>query len=415
MMRMKQLTKLGMIAALVLTFARFAAAQGGAAPAVTPGAAAPAGAPQPGVVWDSEGKLAPGVKVTIKEETSGQTLSADTDKDGKFSIPGVPDGTYLITVTGPQMPAQGFNTRATASTPRQPWPINIKALEAMAKANPELTAFNNMKDHFSAASAAMTDAETLRKSLTTAPADQKADIKSKLSTDYDKALTEYTAAEQAVGPKDTGNHAVIWWNIGKVNDYNLKYSDAAAAYQKAIDLRPTPDYYVDLGTALVNAGAAQRDPAVLEKSVADANAACEKAAAPAPAPAGGAAAAAPMNNGARCYKNMGIVLSNKGDSKQAIEPLQKATTANPKDAAAWFLLGGAYAGMIESKTVGDKEVFTVPPGTVDAYQKCVDADPNGPYAGQCKEMIDSVNQMSGGQSTQIGTAPKKAPPPKKKN
>src|SRR5689334_23233771 len=122
MTRMKQFTKFGILAALVLASAGFAAAQGAAAPAAAPQAAAPAAAPQPGVVWDGEGKLAPGVKVTIKEETSGQTLSADTDKDGKFSIPGVPDGTYLITVTGPQMPAQGFNTRATASTPRQPWP-----------------------------------------------------------------------------------------------------------------------------------------------------------------------------------------------------------------------------------------------------------------------------------------------------
>jgi predicted Zn-dependent protease len=110
----------------------------------------------------------------------------------------------------------------------------------------------------------------------------------------------------------------------------------------------------------------------------------------------------------RCYKNIGIVLSNKGDLAQAVDPLKKATDANPKDAQAWFLLGSAYVGSVASKTEGGKEIFTFDPNTAPALQKCIDVDTSGGIGAQCKDMLDSVNAMSGGVATSVGTAsPKK--------
>jgi hypothetical protein len=51
--------------------------------------------------------------------------------------------------------------------------------------------------------------------------------------------------------------------------------------------------------------------------------------------------------------------------------------------------------------------YIIPPGTSDAYQKCVDADPNGPYAAQCKSMIDTLATMAGGDATSVGVRKKK--------
>jgi tetratricopeptide (TPR) repeat protein len=384
------------------------------------GSAAAQGSTVTGQVIGLDGNPLTDGSITIKSDT-GRTFTTKTDKKGNFIQVGVPDGTYTVTLTSPALPPPGFSTqfRQNSSNP-QPWNINLKEIAAASGGNSSEAqaakqAFANMKQHFDAATTAMNDADALKKQLSSAPADQKSDLTSKMNADYRTALTEYTAAEQGVSPKDAQNHALIWASIGRANDATGKYADAATAYQKALDLKPNPDYYSDLSTALVNAGAAQRDPAVLQQKISDADAACQKAislagSAPPAAGASGAAAGAAGAAGqsstaiaSRCYKNMGIVLSNKGDLQQAIDPLKKATDTNPKDAQAWFLLGSAYVGSVQSKTVGDKEVFTFDPNTSDALQKCSDLDPSGPLGAQCKDMAASVTQMSGGVNTREGT------------
>jgi tetratricopeptide (TPR) repeat protein len=388
--------------ALLLLFAGVAAAQGSN---VT------------GTVIGLDGNPLPDATITIKDP-NGRTFTTKTDKKGNFIQVGVPDNVvYTVTLTSPAVP-QGYSTQfQSGGANPQPWNINLKEIAAAsggsAKAEAEKQAFTNMKQHFDAATTAMNDADALKKQLATATPDQKPDLTSKMTADYQTALTEYTAAEQGVSAKDTGNHALIWASIGRADDNTGKFDDAATAYQKALDLKPTSDYYSDLSTALVNVGAAQHDPAVLQQKLTDADAACQKAvssasAAPA-APAGGGAPAAagggPTAIASRCYKNMGIVLSNKGDLQQALGPLKKATDANPKDAQAWFLLGSAYVGSVQSKAEGDKEVFTFDPNTSDALQKCQDLDPTGSLGAQCKDMAASVTQMSGGVSTSVGTKP----------
>lgn len=380
-----------------------------------------------GQVFDLQGKPFAGVNVAIKND-SGLTFSVKTDKNGNFVQAGVPDGTYTVTLTNPQLP-QGYSQPfAQDSQNPKPWVINLKEIAAAsggAAADAAAKAFAGMKGHYDAGTAAMNEGDALKKQLASAPADQKADLTTKMNGDYQTALQEYTAAEQGVNAKDTGNHALIWSSIAHADDSLGKYDDASTAYQKAIDLKPAPDYYADMSTALVNQGVAQHDPAVLQQKLSDASAACEKAATAAPAapaagangapaaPAGGTAAGAGGASGAaaaaRCYKNMGIVLNNKGDDLQAVDPLKKAADATPNDAQVWYLLGSAYAGSVQTKTVGDKETYTFDPGTGPALQKCITLDANGPLGTQCKEILDGVNSMGAGISTVVGT-----PPPSKK-
>ena len=106
---------------------------------------------------------------------------------------------------------------------------------------------------------------------------------------------------------------------------------------------------------LANAAAAQ--PTLDKAKLADASAACDKAAAADPTMA------------ARCWKNIGIILSNKNHQPDAVAPLQKATQLDPKDAQAWFLLGGALSAQITPKQEGDKMTYVIPPGTTEAYHK----------------------------------------------
>ncbi|MGB7766999.1 MAG: tetratricopeptide repeat protein, partial [Candidatus Acidiferrales bacterium] len=101
------------------------------------------------------------------------------------------------------------------------------------------------------------------------------------------------------------------------------------------------------------------------------------------------------NVGVVCYTNMGIVLSNAGKMDEAVAPLQKATQLDPNGADAWFLLGNALVAGISTKKEGTKDVYVIPPGTEEAYKKYLELQPNGPFAGQAKESLDAVMQMSG--------------------
>ena len=147
----------------------------------------------------------------------------------------------------------------------------------MKKREEEENKFKNMKQHFDAGMAAMNDSATLRPQLKTAPADQLAGIKEKLSADYQTAITELQQAEQGVPPKDTKSHAVVWSNLGQAYEFAGRYEEAASAFAKAIELQPQVPFYEHLSTNLANAAAAQ--PTLDAAKLTDASAACEKAAA----------------------------------------------------------------------------------------------------------------------------------------
>jgi tetratricopeptide (TPR) repeat protein len=356
-----------------------------------------------GTVLDRDAKPWPGVTVVMKSD-SGRNYTLKTDKDGRFTQIGLTPGLYTFTYSNDAQKLNYTDQHQVAVDGDTTFTVNFKDILAQQQAaHPEqqkaqqeaANQFKGMKAHVDAGNAALSDSDDLRKQLKAATADQKPAIQDKLNADYATAISELQAAEQAVGAKDTKNHAVIWSNLGVAYNLAGRYDDSISAYQKAIDLNPQAVYYTGLSAALSNSAAAQTDPAAMTAKIADAGADCDKAAALDPTTAATATA--------RCWKNIGIVLSNKGDLKDAVAPLQKATTADPKDAQTWYLLGSAFTGMIDSKQDGDKMTYTIPPGTADAYQKCIDVDPNGSYATQCKSMIDALAGMSGPQSTTVGT------------
>jgi tetratricopeptide (TPR) repeat protein len=355
-----------------------------------------------GQVMDIQGNPWPDVTVEIKNPDTGQTFTLKTDKSGHFSQLLPRGGIYALVLTNEKANLNYSEKHSVTDGQTNTIAINFKEIveqqkasntEEAKKAEDQANAFKNMKGHFDAGIAAMSDSNQVRQQLASAPADQKSALQDKLKADGQSAVTEFQQAEQGASPKDVKNHALILANLGQAYDLAGDFPNAASSYQKAVDLQPQPTYYVSLSTALAKAGVAQNDPAVTTQKVTDAGAACDKAAALDPTTAG------------TCWKNIGIVLNNKGDLKDAVTPFEKATQANPKDAQSWFLLGSAYTGMIDTKQEGDKVVYIVPPGTGDAYQKCIDADPNGPYAPQAKAALDNIAQLSGGTQTQLGSDP----------
>ena len=381
---MRRMIRAWMALILALSFATIAAAQGTGRIA--------------GEVLDVNGKPYPDVNVEIKNPDTGQTYTTKTDKNGRFTQLGLLSGIYVVTLTNEKDHLNFAVKFRVVQDQENVFKLDLSehkselgpSAEEAKKREDEENKFKNMKQHFDAGMAAMNDSTTLRTQLKTAPADQQSGIKDKLNTDYQTAITELQQAEQGVIAKDTKTHAIVWSNLGQAYEFAGRYAEAAAAFQKAAELQPQASYYDHLSINLANAAAAQ--PTLDKAKLAEAGAACDKAAAADPTIA------------ARCWKNIGIILSNKNHQPDAVAPLQKATQLDPKDAQAWFLLGGALSAEITPKQEGDKMTYEIPPGTAEAYQKAIETAPAGsPIAEQSKQMLDGLAAMGAGDATSLST------------
>jgi tetratricopeptide (TPR) repeat protein len=359
-----------------------------------------------GQVLDKEGKPWPGITVVLKSD-NGRSYTLKTDKDGKFTQIGLVVGLYTFTLSDQVTNLNYSEQHQLQSDQDNNITINFKTLIETQKAGPnaeqqkaqqdQQNKFKEMQTHFTAGRAALDDYDATHKQLPTSPADQKQALQDKMDTDAKNAVSELTLAEQGVQPKDVKNHAVVWSNLAQAYERAGQTQEAVDAYQKAIDLQPSAGIYQNQSTVLAALAVGQTDPKAAADKLAAASSDCDKAAALDPNPAVALA----------CWKNMGIILSNKGDFKDAVPPLLKATQLNPKDVQAWFLLGSAYTGLIAPNQQGDKMTYDIPPGTTDAYQKVIDLDPNGPYAVQAKQNLEALAAMAGGDATAVGVRPKK--------
>ena len=381
---MRRMIRAWMALILALSFATIAAAQGTGRVS--------------GEILDRDGKPYPDVNVEIKNPDTGQAYTTKTDKAGRFTQLGLLSGVYVFTLTNEKDHLDFKVQFRVVQDQENIFKLNFKEVAAQQgpsaeeakKREDEENKFKNMKQHFDAGMAAMNDSTTLRTQLKTAPADQQSGIKDKLNTDYQTAITELQQAEQGVLPKDTKTHAIVWSNLGQAYEFAGRYAEAAAAFQKAAEMQPQASYYDHLSINLANVAAAQ--PTLDKAKLAEAGAACDKAAAADPTIA------------ARCWKNIGIILSNKNHQPDAVAPLQKATQLDPKDAQAWFLLGGALSAEITPKQEGDKMTYEIPPGTAEAYQKAIETAPAGsPIAEQSKQMLDGLAAMGAGDATSLST------------
>jgi len=350
---------------------------------------APKAAAQDGVVTgqilDVTGK--PWADLAI-QAISDQGAKADTktDKDGNFTIRGLRNGVYTVALQLPA-PNKPYEVKVRVSgsdTPKVN--LNFKDVvakqgaefaEAQKKQEEERQKFQGMKAHFDAGVAFLNQAGQAKADLTKGPADQRDAMKQQVKDLSDKAVTELEAAKAAAGEKDA-NLNLVWARLGDAYDADGRTEDAANAYKQAIELKPSAAYYNNLGGIYGRAGKIPEAMAAFSKS-----------------------AELDPQNAAQAYRNGGITLYNVGKMKEAVEPLKKATELDPKSAQAWYLLGAALVGSMDYKQVGSKLEVIVQPGTVEAYQKALELDPNGPYGQQAKQGLEALQQLAPGIDTKV--------------
>jgi tetratricopeptide (TPR) repeat protein len=337
-----------------------------------------------GTVEDDNGKPWQAVTVTVDNPQTNAHFSTKTDADGKFAFEKIPVGTYTITFDTPEYPPQGYQIDIVAN---QTLKQDINFQKLIAK-NPQFAAnlkqqqqFAMLKKHFDAGIQAMNQIKTLQAQLTTEPAAQQSATQQQISQLSQTAVTELQAAQQSAAPTDA-NLPTILGNLGLAYELSGNHAQAADAFSKASALKPTdPGLLMGAATNLAYAG-----------KIPDASADCDKV------------ATISSQTGGTCWRNIGVVLYNQNQMTQAIDPLQKATQADPSNADTWYLLGEALMNAMQSKMVNGKLTAIVQPGTAEAFQKYLSLAPTGPHAADCQQALQVLQQLGVGVNTQY-TAP----------
>jgi len=346
-----------------------------------------------GTIIDFDGKPFADLPVQIKSD-QGSVQQSKTDANGKFVFVNLRPGKYTFSTKPPQMQgAMEIPTEVHAgnTTP----PININFKEILEKQNPEAAAkykqqqenqqkYTGMKEHFTKGVALLEQERAAKADLSKAPADQKDAAKQKVNDLATQAVTEFQEAQKAAPEKDPNLH-LFWARMGEAYDLAGRNDDAINAYQQAVAAKPdNASYYNNLGNVLGRAGKIDEARAAYSKS-----------------------AELDPPNAALAWRNFGISLYQAGRMTEAVEPLQKSAAIDPKNAQTYYLLGACLVASADYKQVGDKMEVTLKPGTVEAYQKAIELDPNGPWGQQAKAGLEQVQQLTGGIDLKTGGKKKK--------
>jgi tetratricopeptide (TPR) repeat protein len=339
-----------------------------------------------GTILDVNGKPWFGLNVEAVSE-QGAKLDAKTDAQGNFAIRNLRPGVYKVTITtfpapNEKQPPVSMGQLKVTSGEEAKADMNFKdimakqgaeATEKAKKQDEEKQKFEGMKAHYTAGAAFLEQERKAKDDLAKATADQRDAAKQNLKDLSDKAATEFQAAQKAAPEKDPNQH-LLWAKLGEAYDLAGRNDEAAQAYQQAVSAKPDdPGYYNNLGNVLARAGKIEEARAAYTKS-----------------------AELDPTKAATAWRNFGISLYNANRGGDAIEPLQKSAELDPKSAQTWYLLGACLVYKMTVKKVGDKDVPEFAPGTIEAYQKAVELDPNGPYGQQAKEGLAQLQQMAPG-------------------
>jgi tetratricopeptide (TPR) repeat protein len=324
----------------------------------------------------------------------GAKSDTKTDKDGNYSFRNLRPGVYTVNIQLPP-PNQPYPAQCRVQSGAEAKvDLNFKDIaanqgkeyqEAAKKAEETKSKFEGMKAHFTAGNTILEQEKAARAELQKATPDQRDVAKQKLADLSDQAAKEFQAAQQAAPEKDSNLH-LIYAKLGEAYDTAGRNDEAAQAYQQAINAKPdVPGYYNNLGNVLARAG-----------KIDEAKAAYTKSAEMDPA------------NAATAWRNFGISLYNANRLGDAVEPLQKSAELDPKNPQTWYLLGASLVYKMTLKKVGDKQVPEFAPGTIEAYQKAIDLDPNGPYGSQAKAGLEQLQQMAPGIDIKVNLKKKKS-------
>jgi tetratricopeptide (TPR) repeat protein len=187
---------------------------------------------------------------------------------------------------------------------------------------------------------------------------------------WDQAVAAFTKASE-LDPKQIA----VWQQLGEAYskqadgktgaEFDSTIQKALDAYNKSIELKPDdPASHNNYALALAKA-----------KKYPEMQAELKKAADLDPA------------NGGKYYYNLGALLVNTGKNEEAGEAFKKAIELTPTYADAYYQYG---VTLVSKAQIGSDGKVTPVPGTVEAFQKYLELQPNGQYSQAAKDMLATL-------------------------
>jgi len=360
-----------------------------------------------GIVKGADGKPVQSAKILIHRTDIKGDYNVKTDKKGHYIYTGLPIGTYDLTceIDGKAVDSVK-NVKTSPGDPKEvPFDLHAAQTSSADKQKmvqqamqtgeiPKELERGMTPEQKAALEKSMKEQEAKMKknaALNTAYNDGKAALEAK---NYDAAIENLNKAAE-LDP----TQLAVWTSLAQAYqglavgppaktgaDFDAAMGKALDAYQKAIAIKPDdPGLHNNYGLALAK-----------DKKFPEAQAELTKAAELDPP------------NGGKYYYNLGALLVNAGQNEPAAEAFKKAIEVQPTYADAYY----QYGVMLVSKaSIASDGKVTPVPGTVEAFQKYLELQPNGPYAQASKDMLTS---LGGSISTQYKNPDAKTTNKKKK-
>jgi tetratricopeptide (TPR) repeat protein len=320
-----------------------------------------------GQVKDVQGQPIAGAVVQYMSTETGRKYELKTNGKGEFFSLGISPGRYTVTLLKDGKEVFHFNgVPVTLDENQNILNIDLQKEQANAAKGQGLSA-EQQKQQQELREKAQKEQLTV-KSLNEKLSAARAAMQSGTPEQAVQAMTEATQIDP--------NRDLIWFTLGDAYSAQAKkteatdraaakpmYDQAIAAYQKAIAIKPTADYYNNLAQAQAKSGQT-------EQAIASYN----------------QAATLDPTRAAMFYFNLGAVLTNTGKVDDAIDAFKKAIAADPNRADSYYWLGVNMIGKATLK--GDKMV--APEGTAEAFNKYLELQPTGQFAEPAKQMLASI-------------------------
>ena len=339
-----------------------------------------------GVVKGADGQPVKGAQIKIHRMDIKGEYPVKTDKKGHYIYTGLPIGTYNVEcdVDGKQVDL----VKGVRTTPGDPIqvPFDLHAQQADNASKQEMMQKAMQTGEIpKELERGMTPEQ--KAALEKQMKEQEARMKKNaaLNKAYTDGITALNAKQYDVAVQNLKQAAeldptqlAVWSHLAEAYqgiamgpppktgaDFDTNMGGALDAYQKAIALKPDDaGLHNNYGLALAK-----------DKKFPEAQAELQKAAELDP------------TNGGKYYYNLGALLVNAGQNEPAAEAFKKAIDVQPTYADAYY----QYGVMLVAKAqIGSDGKVTPVPGTVEAFQKYLELQPNGPYAQASKDMLTTL-------------------------
>lgn len=283
-----------------------------------------------GKVSDAQGKPVQDATILFEATDANRKTSTKTDKNGDFLQVGLASGSYKVTASKDKVGTQTLNLNVRQG-PNNPLNFSLSTSSGISSADKE------------AAAAVQATAG--------------AAVEAMKAGRHDEAIAKFTEVIAKVP-----TCVDCYYNIGVAHAAKQQYTEAEAAFKKAIELKPDSG---EAYTGLANIYNAQKKFDLAAE--ASGNAAKYAGA------AGGGA-------GAEAAYNQGVILWNAGKYAEAKAQFEAAVKADPTMGLAHYQLGMANLNLGQL------------PAAREAFSAYLKADPNGAKAAEVQGILKQLPQ-----------------------